>query len=55
MADTSASLLSFDDLLFNPRCFILYENSTATPLEWDDVRNRLIVDIVGVYEDAVLR
>ena len=37
VVDSPASLSSFSDLLFNPKCFILYEDRTAPPSEWNNV------------------
>ena len=37
VVDSPASLSSFSDILFNPKCFVLYEDRTAPPLEWENV------------------
>ena len=37
MVDSPAVLSSFSDLLFNPKCFALYEDRTAPPSEWNGV------------------
>lgn len=31
------SLLGFTRLIGNPQCFILYENSSIVPFEWENV------------------
>lgn len=35
IVDSLVSTASFGDLVYNPRCFILYENRTAMPDEWE--------------------
>ena len=37
MVDSPALLSSFSDLLFNPKCFVIYEDRAAPPSEWDNV------------------
>lgn len=32
-----ALLSAITDVIFNPLCFALYENSSIPPIEWDDV------------------
>ena len=37
VVDSPAVLSSFSDLLFNPKCFALYEDRAAPPSEWNNV------------------
>ena len=37
VVDSPALLSSFSDILFNPKCFVLYEDRTAPPSEWNNV------------------
>ena len=42
VVDSPALLSSFSDLLFNPKCFALYEDRAAPPSEWNNVSHRCI-------------
>ena len=37
VVDSPALLSSFSDILFNPKCFVLYEDRTAPPSVWNNV------------------
>ena len=37
LVDTPTASTTFDEIAYNPQCFVLYENGTLPPGEWDNV------------------
>ncbi len=38
----------FSQLVYNPQCFLTYENSSLAPADWNDVREMNTVSILFV-------
>ena len=41
VVDVQRSSLVFSQLIFNPQCFLIHENSSLSPQEWTDVSHTI--------------